>query len=430
MPSGSHFRLVTDRRFAPLFYIQLLAGFSTNLLKIVATITIVYGIHAADPQAAASGAGLAAMVFILPRFAFASLAGQLGDKMDKARLARVIRGLDVPLMILAAAALHLASYPLLLLVLFLAGMRGTFYSPLKYSILPRLLERRELLFATGLIQAAAVVAVFAGQVAGAIAGSVLAGLLLVALALAAFILACLIPATPREAPDLPIRWNLLAGIRDVLGAAWAQPRIRVAILGISWLDGLGAVFASQFAPLVRNTIGGRETVVSLFLVAFALGTAIGAVAVGRLLKGEISARICPYAALAIGVFTLDLWWAASAVNPPQELIGAAAFLARADSWRMLLDCLAIAAASAAFVVPLYTMLQVLSAAEARSRNVAANNLVNAAAALLLTGLASLLLKSGIRTPALLLALGLVTLVLGGAMLLSPRLQAEPQPSSK
>ena len=89
-------------------------------------------------------ANLAAGIFILPFFLFSATAGQLADKYDKARLARLVKVLEIVIMLIAGAGFGLHSLSLLLFSLFLLGLHSTLFGPVKYAILPQHLREDEL----------------------------------------------------------------------------------------------------------------------------------------------------------------------------------------------------------------------------------------------------------------------------------------------
>jgi acyl-[acyl-carrier-protein]-phospholipid O-acyltransferase / long-chain-fatty-acid--[acyl-carrier-protein] ligase len=404
----SRLALLAQRRFAPIFFAQFFGVVANNLFKTAMLILIAFRIFPGDAAASGSFAMLAIGIFALPHFLFASLAGQLADGMDKARLARFIKGVEILLMLAAAVALLLQSLPLLLLVLFASGVRGTFFGPLDLSILPHHLDRKQLLMGAGMLQAGGVVAVLLGQICGGVLPVLWAAAMLPLLSTCGFIASLFIPPAPAE-EKVRLDWNLPRGILNVVRPVLRSPALRGAIFGISWFYVLGAVFTSQFAPLVSHGLGAEQAVVSLLLAAFLLGTASGALIVHRLLKGVISARLVPVAALAIGLATLDSWFAIRAFDPAaDDAIPVAAFLARFAGLRLLLDMYLIAAAAAVLVVPLFAVLQTAGPGARRTRDIAANNIVNALAVLIATGAVALLIDLGFRTASLFLLLGLLT----------------------
>lgn len=109
---------------------------------------------------------MAGAVFILPYLLFSSLAGQLADHIDKAKLAKSVKVAEVAIMAVGAGALVYGVVPLLFLVLFAMGMHSAFFGPIKYSILPQHLGQNELMGGTGLVESGTFLAILTGQLAG------------------------------------------------------------------------------------------------------------------------------------------------------------------------------------------------------------------------------------------------------------------------
>src|SRR5690349_17272058 len=117
MTEGNQFQLLRERRFLPFFLTQALGAFNDNVFKNALVILITYatvGLTDADRHGYTN---LAAGLFILPFFLFSATSGQLADKYDKARLAQIVKGMEVAIMIVAAAGFMTHSIPLLLAML-------------------------------------------------------------------------------------------------------------------------------------------------------------------------------------------------------------------------------------------------------------------------------------------------------------------------
>ena len=109
----------TSRRFAPLFGTQFLGAFNDNVFKTALFVMIsFYGLGKNDVLPASQMLNLGALLFILPYFLFSALSGQLSNKFDKAKLARVIKLLEIVVMSVAAFGFYIQSAPLLLFCLF------------------------------------------------------------------------------------------------------------------------------------------------------------------------------------------------------------------------------------------------------------------------------------------------------------------------
>jgi hypothetical protein len=234
--------------------------------------------------------------------------------------------------------------------------------------------------------------------------------MIVVVALLAWAASLVIPHTTPAAPRSRVRWNLLvATIIVIRQAARDQVPFR-SMLGISWFWLAGAVYLSQFPAYVRFVLGGKEAIVTLFLTTFSVGIATGALLCNRLLGGRISARIVPWGALGIGLFSIDFWLASPGPAGIAELTGIGSFLGDPAHWRILIDLLGIAVCGGLFVVPLYAILQAASGRERRAQAIAANNIINAAAMVAGSVATMGLIAAGVSVPALFSLTGSATLV--------------------
>ncbi|MER8170734.1 MFS transporter, partial [Acinetobacter baumannii] len=78
--------------------------------------------------------------FILPYFLFSATAGQIAEKLEKARLIRITTAREIAIMTIAAAGFVTQNMIVLLVALFLTGVQSTLFGPVKYSILPSVLK--------------------------------------------------------------------------------------------------------------------------------------------------------------------------------------------------------------------------------------------------------------------------------------------------
>lgn len=409
--SAPDLSLLGKRRFAPLFVVQFLGAFNDNLLKFALVFLANFGLYAAAPEKAELLATIATGLFILPYFLLSALAGQLADKYDKAVLIRVVKAAEIGIMMLALSGFWLQSIPVLLACLFLMGVHSTLFGPVKYSILPQHLRQHEVMGGTGLIEAGTFLAILAGQLLGGVIPAWEAGLVATGVAVLGFVASLAVPSAPAAAPDLRIERNIVKGTWKILTVARAGRGVWLAILGISWFFSVGAILLSEFAPLVSGTLHAGPGVVTLFLLVFSVSVAAGSLMVNRLLGGEVSARYVPGAALGMAVFLIDLWIATRGFVPVATHADVAAFLATGGSWHILIALTGIAFAGGMFIVPLYAILQVHSAAAERSRIIAANNIVNAFVTVAMVAVVTALLANGTSVPGVIGAMGFATLAI-------------------
>jgi acyl-[acyl-carrier-protein]-phospholipid O-acyltransferase / long-chain-fatty-acid--[acyl-carrier-protein] ligase len=412
-PAGA-LALLVSRRFGPLFATQFLSAFNDNALRNALVLMIAYR---ADPSSQLSAQLLipaAAGIFILPFFLCSATAGQLADAMDKARLIRLIKLLEIPVMLVAAGGVLAGSAATLLALLFAMGIQAAFFGPLKYAILPDLLAPGELLLGNALVEAGTFLAILLGTIAGVVIavrhGAALVAAMIVVAALLAWAASLAIPQTSPAAPRSLARWNFLAATVSVIRQAARDPVPFRSMLGISWFWLAGAVYLSQFPAYVRFFLGGEEAIVTVFLTVFSIGIALGSLLCNRLLGGRISARVVPWGALGIGLFSIDFWLASPAPLPAAALVRIGPFLGDPAHSRILIDLLGIAACGGIFVVPLYAILQAASERKRRAQAIAANNVINAAAMVAASVVTVGLIAAGVSVPALFFLTGGATLL--------------------
>ena len=379
--------LLGTMRFLPLFVTQFLGAVNDNLFKNALVLLALYRLNGDGPVIVALAGG----VFILPYILFSALAGQLADMHEKSRLIRLTKYGELAIMMAAAAGFVAENIPVLLLALFGLGIQAAFFSPLKYGILPEHLREDELLAGNGLIEAGTFIGILLGTIGGGVAitmpggGRIVpaAGLLLAAAGIAAA--HGVPPAPPR--PDAPrkIGWNIVNETATLLREARADPPVWSALLGLSWFWALGATLLAEFPTIARVQLHAGGHVVTAMLAVFSIGVGLGSVLCARLLRGEISARLVPWAGLGISVFTADFGFAAGSAGAGHAVLNfSQAWLGR----RMLFDLLALSVCGGCYSVPLYAICQEYSAPSHRARMIAANNVLNAVAMVLAAALAA------------------------------------------
>ena len=147
--SGSHatddhanqFSLLRRRRFAPFFRTQFLGAGNDNLFKFAFTVMATYPLQVAWlPPAMAMAELVIGALFILPFVLIAATSGQLVDKLEKTRIIRFVKNLEIAIM--ALTALGFMGYnaaPLLVCVALmgLMGLHSTLFGPVRFAYLPQ-----------------------------------------------------------------------------------------------------------------------------------------------------------------------------------------------------------------------------------------------------------------------------------------------------
>jgi MFS family permease len=383
-------RLLSKRRFAPLFATQLLGAFNDNLFKNAMVLFVVFSVYT-DPHTETWFSAIATGVFILPFFLLSALSGQLADQRDKAMIIRWVKFAEIIIMTVGAAGLMLAwaglwvevaAIPLLLIALFAMGVHSTFFGPIKYAILPQHLYDDEVLGGTGLVEAGTYLAILAGTILAGLIEVRTAAALVILLAVLGYLTGRQVPQARPMAEPVKLDFHFVRSSIALVNGTMHIPRLFLAILSISFFWTIGTVLFIQFPPLVKNVLEADKAVASLFLGVFSIGIAIGSVAINRLLQGHVSAKFAPGSVLAMGAFVVAFHIVCRIWNsglPDGQLMSLQDFVEHKHAVWLLLSLLGIAISGGMFVVPLYAFLTTTVDKSEAARTVAANNIVNSGA---------------------------------------------------
>jgi acyl-[acyl-carrier-protein]-phospholipid O-acyltransferase / long-chain-fatty-acid--[acyl-carrier-protein] ligase len=406
--SASPLGLLKTHRLWPLALSQSCGALNDNLVKNAMVVLALF-------QLDAGGAGLSALagaLFIAPYILLSATAGKLADRYRKPRVILACKWAEVLLMVAAAAAFLTESVPALLTVLAGLGVQAALFGPVKYGLLPEHLAGDELVAGNGVIEATTFLSIVCGTIAGGALillhhGTAAVGAVGFLLSLLGLWAASRIPPAPAADPSLRITPNLFAETWRVLRHAAAIRTIWFCILGLSWFWTMGATLMTEFPVIARDTLHSDGTVLTLLLSLFAIGVGVGSLQCARLLKGEVSARLVPFAALGISVFCWDF---AAASASAGEIATARVALSTLAGWRMITDLFLLAACGGVFSVPLYAIIQDAAAAFERSRMIAANNIMNALFMVGGAGAAAAMAAAGLDAPVVLHVAAVANLV--------------------
>ena len=418
---ANQFALLRQRRFAPFFWTQFSGAANDNLFKFALTVMLTYQLQVLWLPPALAGLAIGAL-FILPFLLFSATSGQLADKYDKTLMIRLVKNLELCIMLLAAWGFWRDSVPVLLACTLLMGLHSTLFGPVKFAYLPQVLTERELTGGNGMVEMGTFVAILLGNVAGGLlvaipeTGHRDVALACVALALIGRWLAGYIPNAPATDPTLKINWNPVSETWRNLRLAHANPVVFRSLLGISWMWFFGAVFLSQFPSLAKDVLHGNEQVASLLLVVFSIGIGTGSLLCEVLSRRHVEIGLVPLGAIGMSVFAIDLYLACADL-PDAELMGLGAFLALSAHWRVMADLALLSLFAGLYSVPMYALIQLRSQPTHRARIIAANNILNALFMIASAVLAGGLLKSGFSIPQIFLFTGLANALVAGYIFL-------------
>jgi len=414
----NQFSLLATRRFAPLFITQCLGAFNDNLFKALLVTMVAYGLWDSGAMEPKILVTLASGLFILPFILCAPLGGVLCERYCIARVICWVKLAEIVLALIAAAGLFTGQVYFLLFVLFALGVQSAIFGPAKLSILPRHLARRELIAGNALANTGTYLFILAGTIIGSLLGGGYAGLpyggaLLIVCAMAGYLASRYIPdAHSKAAQAKPTRY-LSSFVRTIKAMGAEGRAVFAALVGVAWFYFLGATFLAQFPNYTSFILGVDHITMTFFMAVFSIGIGLGGLLNNRLLGGDISPRLLPWAALVIALPGVDLLFASQAFASSEgaELLDFARFIVMPAGWRVIADLGLIAMAGGLYVVPLNAFIQHRVPDQNRPRMLAANTMLNAVFILASALVAMALFAAGFSVVELFAFVGVLTLPL-------------------
>jgi 1-acyl-sn-glycerol-3-phosphate acyltransferase len=412
MSQSSQFSLLAQRRFGPFFWTQFFGAFNDNVFKTALLTILIFDALSWTTMDVGMLSNLIPGLFILPFVLFSASAGQLADKLDKARLTRYIKLLEI--VIMAVAMFGWLTHHLWLLMAAVVGMgvHSTLFGPVKYAYLPQHLKQEELVGGNGVIEMGTFVGILIGQVVGAVLVVskpngiewVACGTLLVAVV--GWLTSRAIPVSPAAEPELKINWNpFTETVRNIRFSHGNRP-VFLSILANSWFWFYGAIILAQFPVYASNYLHGDYSVFVLLLTGFSLGVGVGSLLCEHLSGHKVEIGLVPLGAIGLSVFGVDLFLASIGYTNTTQ-VNFSGFLAQAGSLRIMFDCIMIGVFGGFYIVPLFAVIQTRCDPKHMSRTIAGMNILNALFMVVASVVAMLLLKAGFTIPQLFLATAIV-----------------------
>jgi acyl-[acyl-carrier-protein]-phospholipid O-acyltransferase/long-chain-fatty-acid--[acyl-carrier-protein] ligase len=297
-----------------LLIAQIFGAFNDNAFK---QIVVLLAMGAVASEAEKQQQGSIAQALLVLAFMVTSLpAGVLADRMSKRTMIIGLKGLELALLLLAAAALWFVpgGGVLSFIILGLLGAQAGLYSPAKYGILPELVPHERLSRGNALLETCSNLSILAGIVAagallawttdGTIATDqpwlgvmVLAGLSAVGLAASLTI------------PNVPAARGG-GGIAETVRGAWATIRadrvLELAVRGQVFLWTVASVIPILVLAYADRTLGLADDQKGFPLASLGIGVGMGCLLAGKLSASKVEYGLLPLGAL--GITVMALWF--------------------------------------------------------------------------------------------------------------------------
>ncbi len=370
------------KRFFPYFVTQCLGALNDNIYKNVLLLMVTYSQIDSLPVSVDLFVNLAAGLFILPFFLFSAHAGAIADNMDKAKLIRRLKLIELVIMSCAATAIMTQSAILMLVLLFMTGTQSAYFGPVKYALLPQALKSDELVKGNAWVEMGTFLSILIGTLSAGLLlaipnGMLIASCIVITLSLLGFLSSANIPSLPSQKSD-KVKFEPISGLQKTLKLAQKHRGIWMSILAISWFWFMGATYLTQFPNFAREHLFADSTVVSLLLALFSVGIATGSWLCEKLSFNQVELGILPFGILGLTIFSADLLWAVPAIESfPSQYYDVQSFVALSSHIRVMTDLFLVGVSGGVFIVPLYAFIQSRSEEGECAQSIAANNIMNA-----------------------------------------------------
>ena len=381
-------KLMSQRRFLPLFALFQAGTFNDNALKnaLIALVTFGSLILFSDGLPRSSVVPLAAMLFTMPFLILCTIAGQIADKVDRAIILKWIKRVEFLIMCIAAVGFFFGSSWILALTLILMGAQSAFFSPTKNAVLPQWLADDELITGNSLMSGFQYFSILLGQSVGTLIvlmkfpeigfldGKRVVAIILILFALIGWYAAEKLPEAPAPRPNLKINYNPVSSIYRTLKDAWHNMPVFRPMTGIAWFYGLSTIFVTAFPIYFADVLRYNEWVLTTVLVFSTFGILIGSLLCMVLARGREAIGLAAIGITGVALFTLDLYLTGTQSLRP-ELGNLDVFFAAPETPRFLIDVVGASLCAGLYVVPLQAMAQRRATPENRARLMAAGSVL-------------------------------------------------------
>jgi len=353
-----------------------LGAFNDNVYKMVVSLLAVD----MAGQAGGGGSALSAIgaVFVLPFFLFSGYAGYVADVFSKRSVLVASKVAEIAIMGLGGFALLSGSLPFMLAVLFLLALQATFFSPAKYSILPELVDDKDLSRANGLLEMTGFLAIILGTSLGGIMFAAwkdqlgLLGMILTAIAVVGTAASFAVPSVPASGATKTFTLNPWSEITSGFQRFISERTLWLTVVGIAYFWFLGALFQLDLLLLGKEVMHLDDQRIGFLGAFLAVGIGVGSVLAGRLSGQKVELGLVPLGGLGMGLFSFFL---ASSSSSYVQTSFALALLGLASGF---------------FIVPLNASLQQKAEREEKGRLLATSNFLSTGGILLASGVLWLL----------------------------------------
>ena len=145
--------VIFKKDFSCLFWTQFFNAFNDNLFRTaLAAFIVIFLARITSVNQDLYASLFALAIYLFSNLLFSMPGGEVADKFNKTQVIKTIVFTQIITALLICLGLYLQSSFILYFVLVILGAQNAFFTPLKYSLLPQILQKNQLISANGLLE--------------------------------------------------------------------------------------------------------------------------------------------------------------------------------------------------------------------------------------------------------------------------------------
>ena len=240
---------------------------------------------------------------VLPYLLLSPYSGEIAERFPKQKIVRMMKMLELPIVLLAGIGFWIESVWIVLLAVLLMGTQSCLYSPAKYGLIRDVEGEKGVAFGSGMFEMMAFLGILIGTVLAAYLSDHYAWwivtVIMIVLAIIGFILSKVLDivetqyiassqeqnSEAQNQASLHVL-NLIRFLIDSYKFASQHKGLNKAIYGASLLWLLGGLLQMNVVLHCTRTLGMSNTASSIILSMAAVGIAIGCSVAGKLIENR------------------------------------------------------------------------------------------------------------------------------------------------
>lgn len=301
--------------FWVLVVVQFMGAANDNLLKGILTFCVVDGLWSSS--LGSGGQAVVFLAFTIPFLLFSGAGGPLADRKSKTGFAKVLKGLEIPIALICAFAFYWQNLWVALGGMFLLTTQSAFFGPVKYGMIPEIVEKKRLTRANGLVNMTTnIAAILATKIGGEISDIYdpmetgqapelwLPGAWLVGLAVLGWLCSLFFPALPAAAPNSTEKAGIFSVYRAIAKEMRKGPLGKTVLMWSYFyvVATIALLIIPEYAIVLNISRGHAADLLTIISVAIG----VGSISVGFLARDRIGLRFVPLAAVGMAACFIAL----------------------------------------------------------------------------------------------------------------------------